>query len=135
GDQLLARAAFAQNQHAHVLCCDPADGLRHFLHHGTAANNSVFLVVGGQDGWYSHQSAGFDGTFDNGAETIEADRLHEVIKSTVHHRFDRCFGGTVSRNEDYGLSQVELADLLITLQALTIRELQVQHNDVRIVLS
>src|SRR5262249_57819197 len=134
-DQLLAAATFAQDQHIHVLRCDAADGFRHFLHHRTTPNNSVLLVVHRQDGWHSHQAAGFYSAFDNRAEPIEAYRFHQVVKSPVLHGFDGRLGGAVGRDENDGLFQAKLADRLVYLKPWPVRELQVQHNYVRVFLA
>jgi len=47
-DELLARAAFAGDEHGRVARSDLADGLQNFLHRLGAADDT-FLVVGGID--------------------------------------------------------------------------------------
>src|SRR5262249_11000191 len=118
------------------LWCDPADRLGHFLHHGTAADNSVLVVLGGQDGGHTHEAARFDRSFNDRTESIEANRLYEVIKSPVLHGFDGRLRGAAWRDdEDDWLLQATLADLLKNLKARTVRQLQIQHNEVGIVLT
>ena len=67
GDQLLARPAFAQDEHVDILRRHPADGLAHLLHHGAAADDAVSSVVLRQHRGRLHQARRVEGPAQEGA--------------------------------------------------------------------
>lgn len=94
GDEFLARAAFAGDEHGRVARGDLADGLQDFLHRfGTA--DDAFLVVGrvhehaGRARRRREVAAGGKGLVDERDQLGLIERLHHVVVGAELHRLDR----------------------------------------------
>ena len=130
GHQFLARAAFAQDQHVDVLRRDPADGLAHLLHDRTAADDAVGAVLGRQHGRHAHQPGRLEGAVEDLAESLQIDRLDEVIEGAALHGLDGRLRGAVGRDEDDRPPRVAAVDLAEDVQAGAVGQLQVEHDHV-----
>ena len=131
GDQLLAGAALAQDQHVDVLRGDAADRLAHLLHDGAAADDAVGALLGRQQRGHAHQAGGLEGAVEDLAEPVEVDRLDEVVEGALLHRLDGGLGGAVGGDEDdRAASGRQRLDVVEDVQAGAVGQLQVEHDDV-----
>ena len=135
GDQFLAGAALAGDQHGDVLGRDAADGLVHLAHGRAGAENGA-LHVGvcgrlGDDGRFAHPPGHFERLADHSTQLLQVERLEQVVVGALLHRLD----GRVRRlghgDEDDRDARVDAADLLVNLQARLVGQAQVEENDVR----
>ncbi len=100
GDQFLAGAALAEDQHVDILRRDAADRLAHLLHDRAAADDPVALVLRGQHRRHAHQPGGLEGPFEHLAEPLQVDRLDQIVEGAALHRLDGRLGRPVCRDED-----------------------------------
>jgi hypothetical protein len=136
GDQLLAGATLARDQHGYVLGGDAADGLVHLAHRRAAPHDGFALDVVVRrrlrdDGRLAHQAGDLQGLADHPVQLLHVERLEQVIVSPLPHRLD----GGVRRprqgdkhDRDAG---VKGADLVQDLQARLVRQAQVEENYIR----
>ena len=140
GDQFLAGAALAGDQHGHVLRGDPADRLVHFLHLRAAADEHVRGASAGgsapgDDGRHVHQPARLARLGDQVAQLRQFQRLEQVFVRPALDRLDGQVGGAVAGDQDDRNASVVPADLLKRLQSGGVAEVDVEDDDVRRLLS
>ena len=95
GDQFLAGAALAEDQHGHVLGGDAADGLVDLLHGRRAADDRVGARRGDLGSVGSPKTAGVacirrssNGLANDLLELVQIDRLEQVLERAALHRLD-----------------------------------------------
>ena len=134
GDQLLAGAALAGDQHRHVLGGDAADGLVDLAHGRAGADDGAVHVRVrrglGDHGRLAHPPGHFQRLADHPPQLVQVERLEQVVVGALLHRLD----GRVRRlghgDEDDRDARVDLADLLVDLQAGLVGQAQVEENDI-----
>ena len=135
GDQFLAGAALAGDQHRHVLGGDAADGLVD-LAHGRAGADDGAVHVGvrgglGDHGRLAHPPGHLQRLADHPPQLVQVERLEQVVVGALLHRLD----GRVRRlghgDEDDRDARVDPADLLVDLQPGLVGQAQVEQNDIR----
>ena len=122
GDQFLAGAALAGDQHRHVLGGDAADGLVH-LAHGRAAADHAALRVRFRRGFAPprpdwRMAPGHVQRFaDDPPQHGQVERLEQAIKGALLHGLDGRVGPLrVPVTKITGTRAIEAADLLVDLQ-------------------
>ena len=135
GDQFLAGAALAGDQHGHVLGGDAADGLVH-LAHGRAGADDGPVHVGvrgglGDHGRLAHPPGHLQRLADHPPQLVRVERLEQVVVGALLHRLDGRVRGLGHGDEDDRDARVDAADLLVDLQAGLVGQAQVEENDVR----
>ena len=93
GDQLLAGAALAGDQHGKGLVGDAADRLEDLLHRRAAAHEGLAreVVVRRRlrdDGRLAHQACHLQGLADHPAQLLHVERLEQVVVRPLPHRLD-----------------------------------------------
>ena len=138
GDEFLARAAFAGDEHGGVARGDLADGLQDFLHRfGTA--DDAFLVVG-----RIHEHArrarrrrevatGGEGLVDERDQLRLVERLHHVVVSAELHGLDRGLRRAERRHEDHHRLRLRAAEHLQGLDAGHPAHAVIKEDHVRLV--
>ena len=139
GDQLLAGAALAADQHGDVLRRHPADRLVHLLHGRTAADQHV-----GRSPATGSSSGITAGTrmrrliskarADEFAQLLQLQRLEEVVEGPELHRLDGCVRRPVAGDEDDRDLGVALMDAAEDVQTGEVGQRQIQEHDVGVVL-
>jgi PAS domain S-box-containing protein len=134
GDQFLADAALAEDKDVHVLVGDAADHLAHLLDDGRPAHERLARLQARQHGRNLHQVRGLEGPAEDVRHAAELERLDEIVEGPLLHGLDGDGRGAVCGDEDHRLLGREGADGLEGLQPRTVRELEVQHHHVRLLL-
>ncbi len=134
GDQFLAGAALAGNQHGDVLGGDAADGLVHVAH-GWAASDDSALNVGVREGLrhYDRRAASpghVQCLADHAPQLVQVKRLEEVVVGALPHRFDGLARRLGSGDEDDRDARVDQADRLVNLKTRLVRQAQVKKDDI-----
>ena len=134
GDDFLARAAFAGDEHGDVAGGDAFDGAHDFLHGGAAENRrgraahgfqraperAVFLVL----------LLAFDGALDVGQQLFVFKRLGEKIVGAAASGFDGHADGAVAgEHDDLGVGPA-FFDLRQQFQAVGVRQFHVEQHHV-----
>ena len=131
-DQLLARAAFAQNQDIHVLGSDAADLLAHGLHGGPAADQPVRLVLGAvsffEDRGHVHQSADGKRLAHDLLELFGVQRFDQIVVGPQFHGLDGGVRRSMSRDEDDKTPGIETAEVVKDIKARAVAEANVQQD-------
>ncbi len=138
GDEFLARAAFAGDEHGRVARGDLADGLQDFLHRfGTA--DDAFLVVG-----RVHEHArrsrrrrevatGGEGLVDERDQLGLIERLHHVVVGAELHRLDRGLRRAERGHQDHHRLRLRAAEHLQGLDAGHATHAIIEEDHVRLV--
>src|SRR5690242_7924006 len=131
GDQLLAGAVFARDEHARRGRRHLLDALDHAFHGPARAYD---LVVGVHLGLEPHVLAGqvhvLEGVAQREENTVRVERLLEEIVGAQLGRFDRGLDGAVARDHDDLRARVELAQLAQRLEAVHALHLHVEQHEV-----
>ena len=132
GDQFLARAAFPQDQHVHVLRGHAADLLADGLHGRAAADQPVGLVLGTvavfKDHGYVHQPADGERLAHYLLKLAGIQRLDQIIVGPQFHGLDGGVGRAVPRDEDNEAPGIEPAKVMEDLQARAVAKANVQQD-------
>ena len=136
GDQFLARAALAGDQHWKALVGDTADGLVHFLHGRAAADNGFAREVVVRrclrnNGRIAHQPADLQRFTDHAFQLLHVERLEQVVVRPLLHRLDGRIGRAGQGDKDDWDTGIDLANLTQDLQSGLVRQAQVEENNVR----
>ena len=135
GDQLLAGAALAGDQHGDVLVGDAADGLVHLAHGGASADDGAGEVGVRRGlrnhGRPAHPPAHLHRLVDHPPELLQVERLEQVVVGALPHRLDGRVRRPGDGDEDDGDARVDAADRLVELQAGLVGQSQVEEDDVR----
>ena len=134
GDQLLAGAALAGDQHRDVLSGDAADGLVDLAHGGAGADDGA-VHVGvrrrfGDHGRLAHPPGHLQRLADHAPQLVQVERLEQVIVGALLHRLDGRVRRLGQGDEDDRDAGVDLADLLVDLQSGLVGQAQVEQNNV-----
>ena len=136
GDQFLAGAALAGDQHGERLVGDAADGLVRFLHPRAAADDGFAreLFVRRRlrdDGRLAHQPGNFQRLADHAVQLLQIDRLEQVVVRPVPHRLDGRVGRPGHGDHDDRDAGVDSPELPQDVQAGLVGQAQVEENNVR----
>ena len=134
GDELLAGAALAGDQHRHVLGGDAADRLVHLAHGRRTAQDRVVRVgvrLGfSEDGGRLHPPGDLQGLANDPPQMTGVERLGEVVAGALLHRLDRLVGRPGRGDEDDRGPQAHPADLPVDLKPGLIGQVGVEKDDV-----
>ena len=134
GDQFLAGAALAGDQHRHVLGGDAADGLVDLAHGRAGADDGAVHVRVrrglGDHGRLAHPPGHFQRLADHPPQLVQVERLEQVVVGALLHRLDGRVRRLGQGDEDDRDARVDLADLLVDLQAGLVGQAQVEENDI-----
>ena len=136
GDQFLARAALAGDQHGECLVGDSADRLVRFLHPRAVADDGLAreLIVGRRlrdDGRLAHQPGNFERLADHAVQLLQINRLEQVVVRPVPHRLDGRVGRPGHGDHDHRDAGVDSPELPQDVQAGLVGQAQVEENNVR----
>jgi hypothetical protein len=135
GDQFLAGAALAGDQHRHVLGGHPADRLVHLQHGRAGADDGpVHLGVGKvyrNHSRLAHAPGHFQRLADHPPQLGQVERLEEVVVGPLFHCLDGRVRPLGHRDEDDWDARVDSADGLVDVQAGLVGQAQVQEDHVR----
>ena len=132
GDEFLAGAGLAANEHGDGLGGDAADFLAHILHGSAGADErgAGGRCVGRQRDWLAHEAAGIGGAVEQADKFGHLEGLLQIIVSAELGRLDGGFDGAVGGHQDDGkpgLGLVKLADQFESSQA---GQTQVGEHDI-----
>ena len=142
GDELLAGAALAGDEHGAVAARHGPDGPEHLEHLRALAHDAVavqrleeFLAVQRvhvllQDGDVAFERARRDGVAHDVAQLRDLDRLGEVVVGAVLQRVDGGFGRRVAGDHDEDRVGGERLRLLEQLHAVQLAHADVGDDDV-----
>ena len=133
GDQFLAGARFAENQHRGIGATALADQLGDFDDLRRLPDNLVIADVVGQRRGDRKDSLAMvisAGLVDDLDQFINFKRFGEVFKRPFAHRLHGVFGGNVSGNHNHRQSFIDLADMTQKVQAGASGEVDVEHYQV-----
>ena len=134
GDELLAGAALAGDQHRDVLRRDAADGLVDLAHRRGLAQDRVGRVgVGlglGDDGRRLHPPGDLQGLIPHLPQLVRVEGLEEVVVGALLHRLDGRVGRPGHGDEDHGGPHAHLADLAVDIEAGLVGQVEGQQDDV-----
>ena len=134
GDQLLAGAAFASNEHGRLEWGNHRDGAQRGLHFGSAPDD-VFETeadtdLGAQRLDLTYQRRGLHGAFDDEQQLVDVKWFGDIVEGAELHGGDRGFhrlGG--GKHDDLRGRRVFL-DLLQDLEAVEARHQDVEQDDI-----
>ena len=131
GDEFLARAGFAANEHGDRFGGHPADFLVDVLHGLAPANERVATPAGfAQADRFGHPAVAVGRFADQFDQLRNVERLEQIIIGANFHRFDGGFGGAKRGDQNdgqTGLGRVQLPD---EFQAVQARQLQVGDDKI-----
>ena len=135
GDQLLAGAALAGDQHRDVLGGDAADGLVDLAHGRAGADDGTDDIVLRRSlhdhGRLAHRPNHVQRLAHHAPELVQVERLEQIIVGSLLHGLDGRVRHLARGDEDDGDARVDAADLLIDLQSGLVGQAQVEENDIR----
>ena len=136
GDQFLARAALAGDQHGNVLLGDLANELEDRLHLAVAAHDLGLAADGRRQGSgvrianrhdVTHEPRDGHGVGDDPLEFLGVERFEQVVVGPEFHRLDGGLGGPVGRHDDHGRLDMRSLDLDERFQPVEARHLIVEE--------
>ena len=133
--QFLARAALALNQRRGAARRRPRDQVEHGLHAGAAADDVVEAVRPrpqpiAQLAILPHQRATLDGVAQDDEHLVVLEGLGEVVERAALGRGHGALDGPERRDHDHGQFVVQPADLVEHLDAVHVRQHQVEQHGV-----
>ena len=131
GDQFLARAGFAPDEHGDGLGGDAADFLAHVLHRAAGADEgrSALGWGVGQGHGFTHEAAGIHGAMQHADEGRHLERLLQVIVSAELGGLDGGLNRAVRGHQHDGQARLSVVKLPHEFQAAESRQAQVgQHH-------
>ena len=133
--QLLAGAAFSEDQHVDVLGCHATDLLADRLHFGAAADQAVRLVFGPVADVHEcrdvHQAADLERLPYDLFQLRCIQRFQQILIRPQFHGLDGRFGGPVAGDEDDHHLGVDPAQFVEQFQAGSGAQGDVQQHDLR----
>ena len=131
----LAGAAFAENQHGHVLRGDPPDGLVELLHGRRVADQLIAFhlrrparssyMAGVRLIWLRWMARAT-----TSRSCPRSKRLEQVVEGPEFHGLDGRLRGPVGGDDDHRHAGVDLADLAVGLQARHVGQADVEDHGV-----
>jgi len=132
GDQFLAGAALTQDEDVAVHGRDAADGGKDRLHGWGTADHAVEPALGRQvrNGGGRHEAV--DCLCDYRQEFGDLEGLFQVVEGPLLSGLDRLADRGVAGNEDYRCPRAEFLEPLHQVDAIGIRQVDVQQGQIRL---
>ena len=134
GDQLLAGAALAEDEHVALRRRGQADEVEDLLHRRALADDLVeavaLLELLLERAVLARQAALFEAFADGEQDLFVLERLGDVVESADAHRFDGALDRGVRRDHDHHLLGIARAQLLQDLHARHAGEHEIEQHEI-----